>query len=322
MFKMSKLYEHSCYKIMPGRSSIFIIVIALPLGILASLQVFQRETPVSFKSVRNSMGMQLRVVEENTQPTLRIVLPGRPASDRTLEIIFPEHLTIRPRGNTDANQIYMWRPGRYGERPQWRQSGRILEYERNFPGKVHMLARATLQEDGVRFHFRLHNQSKVTYDLIWAPIDPRLTADFHDIRLERTYVHHADGFDLLASETPDRLTIPLSQWLPARYLASYTWPIPSQKIERREGITYYNKSRAVDAPFIATLSQDGRWVIGSFTRNTGNVWSNPELTCQHVDPQASLAPGKEAILETKLLVVSASLDEVFKMAMNQRDSLK
>lgn len=24
---------------------------------------------------------------------------------------------------------------------------------------------------------------------------------------------------------------------------------------------------------------DGQWVVASFTRNTGNVWSNPELTC-------------------------------------------
>lgn len=75
------------------------------------------------------------------------------------------------------------------------------------------------------------------------------------------------------------------------------------------------------APFIATLSQDGRWVVASFTRNTGNVWSNPELTCQHVDPQAALSPGEEAILETKLLVVRGSLDDVFARAMRQRDSL-
>ena len=35
----------------------------------------------------------------------------------------------------------------------------------------------------------------------------RLRSIFHDVRLERTYVHHAYGFDLLASETPRRLTI-------------------------------------------------------------------------------------------------------------------
>jgi hypothetical protein len=265
--------------------------------------------------------MQLRVVEENTYPTLRIVLPGHPTSDRAIEIIFPEHLTVRQHGSTDAYQLCLFQPGLAGERPPWRRSERSLEYEKHFPGAARMLARATLEEDGVRFHFRLSNLSDKTYDLIWAPIDPRLTSSFHDVRLERTYVHHVDGFDLLASETPGRLTMPLDQWLPARYLASFTWPIPSPRVERRDGITYYNKARAVDAPFIATLSQDRRWVVASFTRNTGNVWSNPELTCQHVDPQTALSPGQEATLETKLVVVRGSLDEVFKRAMQQRDSL-
>jgi hypothetical protein len=266
--------------------------------------------------------MQLSVAEENTYPTLRIVLPGHPTSDRAIEVIFPEHVTVRPRGRTEAHQLYLFQPGQSGERPLWRQSGQSLEYEKNLAG-VHMLARATLDDDGVRFHFRLSNQSDTTYDLIWAPIDPRLTSVFHDVRLERTYVHHADGFDLLASETPSRLTMPLNQWLPARYLASFTWPVPSQKVERRDdGITYYNKSRAVDFPFIATLSRDGRWVVASFTRHTGNVWSNPELTCQHVDPQARLSPGEAATLETKILVVRGSLDEVFEMAVQQRHSLK
>jgi hypothetical protein len=271
--------------------------------------------------VRNSIGMQLMVAEENIQTTLRIVLPGHPTSDRAIEIIFPEHVTVRQRGSTDAYQLYLFQPGQSGDRPLWQRSEQSLEYERNFPGAGHMLARATLEEDGIRFHFRLSNQSNITYDLMWAPIDPRLTSSFHDVRLERTYVHHADGFDLLASETPSRLTMPLNQWLPARYLASFTWPIPSQRVERREGIPHYNKSRKVDAPFIGTVSQDGQWVVASFTRNTGNVWSNPELTCQHVDPQGALSPGEEVILETKILVVRRSLEEVFEMAMQQRDSL-
>jgi hypothetical protein len=272
--------------------------------------------------VRNNIGMQLMVVEENTQPTLRIVLPGHPTTDRAIEIIFPEHVTVRERGSTDAYQLYLFQPGQSGERPQWRRSERSLEYEKNFPGAGHMLARATLEEDGVRFHFGVSNKSDKTYDLVYVPIDPRLTSVFHDVRLERTYVHHADGFDLLASETPGRLKMPLNQWLPARYLASFTWPIPTQRVEDRDGILHYNKSRRVDAPFIATLSQDSSWVVASFTRNTGNVWSNPELTCQHVDPQVALSPGEEAILETKVLVVRGSLDDVFKMAMQQRDSMK
>jgi hypothetical protein len=89
--------------------------------------------------------------------------------------------------------------------------------------------------------------------------------------------------------------MPLSEWLLARYLASFTWPVPTQRIEHRaDGITYYNRSQPVDEPMVATLSTDRKWVVSSFTRTTGNVWSNPELTCQHVDPQTSLAPGQRA----------------------------
>ena len=305
------------------RKSILIIVLFLVVVVSVLLLAFNKENAKpAIESVRNKAGMQLMVAKENTQPTLRIVLPGHPTSDRAIEIIFPEHLTVRPHGNTEATQLYMFQPGQSGDAPKWKRSKRSLEYEKNIPGKVHMLAQATLEEDGVRFHFKIRNQSSITYDLIYVPIDPRLTAEFYDVRLERTYVHHANGFDLLASETPGRLTMPEHEWLPTRYLASFTWSVPSRLIDRRDdGITYYNKSRKVDAPFIATFSKDKSWVIASFTKNTGNVWSNPELTCQHVDPQAALSPGEEAILETKILVIRGSLDDVFRMAMRQRDSL-
>jgi hypothetical protein len=304
------------------RSSKTILAISLLVAVSGCRHAFLQAAPAPPPgNIRNSAGLQLMVAEENNYPTLRVVLPGHPTSDRAIEIIFPEHVTVRPRGSADAHQIYLYRPGRSGERPLWRQSEQSLEYEKDLPGPVHMLARATLEKDGVRSYFTLRNQSNQKYDLIYAPIDPRLTSIFHDVRLERTYVHHADGFDLLASETPGRLKMPLNEWLPSRYLDSYTWPIPSQRVERRDGITYYNESRAVDAPFIATVSQDGRWVVASFTRSTGNVWSNPELTCQHVDPETALSPGEEAILETKILIVRGSLDDVFRMAMQQRESL-
>ena len=88
---------------------------------------------------------------------------------------------------------------------------RLSRYERDLRDGIHLLARATLEGDGVRFRYEVTNNSQVAYDMIYAPTDPRLTSIFHDERLERTYVHHTDGFDLLASETPRRLTIPLDQ---------------------------------------------------------------------------------------------------------------
>src|SRR5262245_52566854 len=103
-------------------SSRTIIAISLLFALPGCRPALNQVTPTSSGSVRNSDGMQLMVAEENTQPTLRIVLPGHPASDRAIEVIFPEHVTVRPRGSADGSQLYLWRPGKFGERPLWRQS--------------------------------------------------------------------------------------------------------------------------------------------------------------------------------------------------------
>src|SRR5258708_15577357 len=121
-------------KAMLKRSSRTIIAISLLLAISGCRQAFDQVTPTPSGSVRNSVGMQLRVAEENTQPTLRIILPGHPASDRAIEVIFPEHVTVRPRGSTDANQIYLFQPGQYGERPPRPRSERALAHDRDPPG--------------------------------------------------------------------------------------------------------------------------------------------------------------------------------------------
>ena len=281
------------------------------------------QTAESALSVQNSAGLRLLVSADHVSPVLNVILPGRPAMDRSIEILFPEHVTVVKPGQPSGEQLYMFQPGQGGERTQWRRSGASLEYERNFRDGIHLLARATLEDDGVRFRYDVTNASKVAYGLIYVPTDPRLTSIFHDERLERTYVHHADGFDLLASETPDRLTLPLDQWLPNRYLVSYTWPIPAKLVERRDGgLLHYNKSRPVDMAFIATVSRDKEWVIASFTRTAGNVWSNPELTCQHVDPQMALPAGQTATIELKMLFIRGSLDDALARAKAQRESLK
>jgi len=270
-------------------------------------------------SVRSAAGLQLLVATENADPTLRITLPGGAAS---FPVLFPEHVTSIKHGSNEGERLYMFSPGQSGTRPRWRRVGSSLEYERDFPNDLHLLARATLEEDGVRIRYEFTNRSAVAYDNIYAPTDPRLTGVFHDERLERTYVHHANGFDLLASETPDRLTMPLDRWLPNRYLAQLTAPIPAQRVQKRDdGITYYYKSRAVDQPFIATRSTDGKWIVASFAREAGNVWSNPELTCQHVDGTAPLAPGQTRTQEMKLLVIRGSLDDALRRAIQQRASL-
>jgi hypothetical protein len=272
--------------------------------------------------VRNKTGLQMFAPAE-AEPRLRIVLPGVATDDGSIEVLVPEHVTGIREGSTTAEQLYLFRPGQERDAPAWRRAAQALEYRRNLPGNVQLVARATLEEDGVRFLYEFTNTSSDGFSMISAVTDPRLTGIFHDVRLERTYVHHQGGFDLLASEVPERLTLPLDRWLPARVLASFTWPVPAERREAREGgLTHYNKSRPVDLPFIATRSADGTWVVASVARESGNVWSNPELTCQHVDPQTSLPPGQRATVEIKLLVLRGSLNDALQHALRQRGSLK
>ena len=295
------------------------LVFGLLLSFVAALATHMQIAP----ALQNANGMRLIVAPEDTDPTLRIVLPGHPDTDKTIEVIFPEHVTVRQAGQTEAKHLYLFQPGQREDRPNWRQVGQSLQYEQGFTPGLHMLARAILEDDGVRFRYEFANKSDVTYEMIYAPTDPRLTGIFHDVRLQRTYVHHKDGFDLLASETPARLSMPLDRWLPARYLASYIWPIPAKSVDKRsDGITYYNKSRAVDQPLVATISSDGNWIVATFSRTTGNVWSNPELTCQHADPQIPLAAGASAVMEEKVLVLQGSLEDVLKKVNAQRQSLE
>jgi len=300
-------------------------VITLAIGLAVIPRVNSAAPPDGQASLRLTApsGLQLVVDEDNSSPTLRVVLPGRPPSDRSIVVLFPEHVTGVPHGEQEARRLYRWQPARGDERTAWRRVGRSLEYDLDLPGPVRLTARATLDSDGIEVRYEFRNLSTTAYDMIYAVTDPRLTGAFHDVRLERTYVHYPTGLELLAAETPARLTMPLEQWLPARYLASFTWPVPEQRMERRgDGIAYYNTRRRVDQPFIATVSADSAWVVASVTRNTGNVWSNPELTCQHVDPQTTLTPAGRAATELKIFVLRGSLRTAFQHAIQQRDSLR
>lgn len=283
----------------------------------------QQTSDATRSVISNQQGLRMLVDTDNTQPTLRIVLPGYPTSDRAIEVVFPEHVTVRRHGRDDAEHIYMWREGHQGEPPQWQRHGNSLEYKKHFDDGIDMVARATLEDDGILFDYEFHNGSNTRFDMVWAPTDPRLTSIFHDVRLERTYVHHKTGWGLLAENAPERLSMPINQWLPARYHDSYTWPVPAKLVDRgSDGITNYDNPVPVDEPVIATLSEDHKWIVASFSHDTGNVWSNPDLTCQHVDETAPLAPGGTASLEVKMLVLRGSLDKTLKEVVAERASLK
>ncbi len=272
--------------------------------------------------IRNLAGIEMKVDTADKDPALSVTVPDGSPDDRTFKILLPEHVTIRPRGQVEVKHLYIYDHDPASKAPKWRKVGSALEYETDF-AQIHFVARATLVEDGILFHYEFVNGGTIDYDMATAVTDPRFHAVFYDPRLKRTYVHHKDGFALLASHTPERLTMPLTEWFPVRYLASYTAPIPSDLVQRPgDGITYRYSPDRVDAPMIATLSEDGTWVAASFSRDPGNVWTNPQLTCQHADPQVPLPHGAHAQYEMKILIFKGTSRDALQKVSAQVNELK
>jgi hypothetical protein len=258
--------------------------------------------------VQPDSGLRVRPLGDHGQ--LQLLLPDQPETERGIEVDCPEHVTVQRQG-AEVEHLYMLRNPNYPDLTvQWRRDGNSLKYDLDLPHHLHLAAKATLETDGVRIRYDFTNQGEESFEMLQAPTCVKHYSGFHDARLERTYVHHAEGFDLAASETPERLTEPLNQWLPCRYLIPYTGPISPTRVERAEGdIRRYHKSRRVDLPLVATLSQDGSWLAATCTRaDSGNVWTNPDLTCHHTDPVTRLAPHGKAHIEIKTYAFRGNLD--------------
>jgi len=259
-------------------------------------------------------GLKVLVVRTDL-PLLKILLPGQPNTERGIEIEFPEHVTGLNEKTNKVEHLYLV-TNRNNKRtmPSWRIEGNSLIYETEFDKSIKMIATARLESDGLRYTYKFINSSTVSYSKFQAVTCVKLYSTFSDTLLERTYVHHSNGFDLLASETPQRLTMPLNKWLPCRYLVSYSWPVPSKQIEKDEdSIIRYYKSRKVDQPFIATLSHDKNWIAATYTKETGNLWTNPERSCQHADPSITLKAGDTNTLELKTYILKGNLEQLLKL---------
>jgi hypothetical protein len=264
----------------------------------------------------------MQVAEEHADPALWVSIPDEPSGHDAVLILLPEHVTVRRHDANEGEHLYLWRSGQVGSRPSWVRAGNSLQYETDFPSGLHFLARASLEPDGILYHYEFVNGSETDFDLVQAITDPRMLSPvLHDVRLERTYVHRSQGFVLLASDTPERLTMPLRDWLPSRYRVSYTWPVDKTRIQTVDRVTVYNASQRTDEPVIATVSTDHRWIMATFARNPGNLWTNPDLTCQHADQDISVARHYTGVIEEKMLLFPGTLDDVLSKVHEQRPKL-
>ena len=62
-------------------------------------------------------------------------------------------------------------------------------------------------------------------------------------------------------------------------------------------------------------------MAATFTKVTGNLWTNPERSCQHADPAVDLDAGETKSLELKTFIIKGDLGELLELInkeMNKR----
>jgi len=264
-------------------------------------------------------GLRILVINKD-YPLIKILLPGQSLSERGIEVEFPEHVTGLNEKSKDVEHLYLVTRGAGNKRtsPIWKVEGNTLRYETDLSNQVKMIAKVQLEFNRVEYSYEFINHSNISYANFQAVTCVKLFSAFSDTLLQRTYVHHTNGFDLLASETPQRLHMPLNKWLPCRYMVSYNWPVPFKLIVKdADSIKRYNKSRKADKPFIATISHDKKWIAATYTSETGNLWTNPERSCHHADPSVYLKSGDTKRLELKTFIFQGKLSTLLEYVDNE-----
>jgi hypothetical protein len=265
--------------------------------------------------VVNAAGIRMAPFGDQSVPALTVWLPGIEVPAVVVEM--PEHAWHKRTKAGDPEWFYR----RYTNDQhmqaiaEWTRDGDTLAYRMTVPSGFALNATASLDDDGVTIAYEVRNPESQAYAEVQAITCIKLYRPFTDIFfLERTYVHHSDGLDLLASETPQRLRENAEEWLPCRYIArcpGATGPVPKPMERRSDGITYYYKQRLTDASFLATESFPRGWVAATHALSSPDVWTNPARTCQHADSGTPLDANGSARLSVKLYLVRGSVQDAW-----------
>jgi hypothetical protein len=276
--------------------------------------------------LKNRAGVTVRPIGDADRPTLGVALPQSPDLNSAV-IELPEHAWHR--AERDVEPVWFYKmyteDARLKGQATWHREGDALRYSMRTPSGFTLAGTATLQSDGLLLGYEIGNPEGTAFIQVQAPTCIKLYRPFTDVFLERTFVHHRDGLDLLASESPERLGKNAEEWLPCRYIVrcSLQTVVPAQRVERQaDGITRYHKLRPVDVPFIATVSSPAGWAAATHALDTDSVWTNPARTCHHADSSAALQAKSMAKLALKFYLVPGGVDEVWRRVAEARKSGK
>ena len=278
----------------------------------AQLALPQENAPLAVTGARS--GLRLERFGNPQRPTVALFFPQVP--DPSVVIEMPEHAwrKAEPDGQQEwFYKMYSSDPAFRGQ-VEWTQSGNRLGFTMTTPSDYVLRSQATLQTDGLDIVHEISHQSVQRHAAVEAPTCVKLYRPFTDVFLDRTYVHHADGLDLIASETKGRTSMNAEEWLPCRYIAMVgkNGRRGEYRMEKLDGITRYFKSKPADVAFLATESTTGNWTAATFARGCDSVFTNPARTCHHTDPEAKGISNGQAILRLKVYLVKGRVQDAWR----------
>jgi len=282
---------------------------------------FAQETADTL-TLASPSGLRMERLGDSQRPAVALFLPETKSPSVIIEM--PEHAWRKEKEIGEPSwfyKMYTSDPALRGA-VKWARDGNTLSYSMKTPSGFTLNTKASLEEYGVTITHEVTSNSASHLAAVQATTCVKLYRPFSDVFLERTYVHHPEGLELIASETPDRFAKNAEEWLPCRYIARVgkNAPPAEYRVERLDGVTRYFKSRAADAAFLATQSQPGRWTAATHALNCDSVFTNPARTCHHTDPLALSVTDGRAVLSLRVYLLKGTPKELWDLVA-KRDRL-
>jgi len=167
--------------------------------------------------ITSDSGLRLERHGDPQRPSIALYLPDAKHPSAIIEM--PEHAWRKKKPAEEQSwfyRMYTSDPSLRGE-VSWLKQGNALSYSMKTPSGFSLNSRATLEKDGVAISHQVTSVSELTWAMVEAPTCVKLYRPFTDVFLERTYVPHPYGLQVMASETPERLAKNAAEWLPCRY---------------------------------------------------------------------------------------------------------
>jgi hypothetical protein len=271
----------------------------------------QEHAPSTVTEARS--GLRLERFGDPQRPAVALFL--HQVQDPSVVIEMPEHAWRKadPDGQQEwFYKMYTTDPALRGQ-VAWTQSGNRLGFTMTTPSGYVMRSQATLQADGLDIVHEISHKSVRRHAAVEAVTCVKLYRPFTDVFLDRTYVHHADVLDLVASETRANKgtqkngcragTVRRSTGNGGRR-GEYR-----QEKRRNHPILQVQTGRC---GVLATESATGNWTAATFAVGCDSVFTNPARTCHHTDPGARGISNGQATLRLKVYLVKGRALEAWR----------